>query len=301
MLRIVEAHNRFQGHKGFTGHRGRLGRLATLFVAVATSASVNVAAQQPAPQPATPQQPYEPTIGQAGKDVVWVPTPHELVEKMLDMAAVTPQDVVMDLGSGDGRNIIAAARRGARAIGVEYNPDMVALSRRLAAQAGVADKATFIEGDMFSADISQASVMALFLLPDNLDKLRDKFLKLRPGSRIILNTFGIHDWQPDATEKIEGDCSSWCTAMLYIVPAQVAGTWKLPQGELTLSQQYQVVTGALTSGGKPVPIVNGKLKGDQLSFTAGGTDYSGTVVGSRIEGVAVNGGARQNWTAARGR
>ena len=129
--------------------------------------------------------PFEPTPGQAGKDVVWVPTPPELVEKMLDMAKVTPQDIVMDLGSGDGRNVIAAAKRGARAIGFEFNPDMVALSRRLAQEAGVPDRATFVEGDMFEADISKATVLALFLLPSNLDKLAPKFLALKPGTRIV--------------------------------------------------------------------------------------------------------------------
>src|SRR6187549_939619 len=132
---------------------------------------------------------YEPQSGQAGKDVVWVPTPPELVENMLDMAKVTPQDIVMDLGSGDGRNVIAAAKRGARAYGFEFNPEMVALSRRKAQEAGVADRATFIEGDMFEADISKATVMALFLLPSNLDKLAPKFLALRPGTRIVNNTF----------------------------------------------------------------------------------------------------------------
>lgn len=251
-------------------------------------------------QQAATQKPFEPTVGQAGKDVVWVPTPPELVEKMLDMAAVTPQDVVMDLGSGDGRNIIAAAKRGARAVGVEYNPDMVALSQRLAREAGVADKATFVEGDMFAADISNATVLALFLLPDNLDKLRDKFLRLRPGTRIVLNTFGIHEWEADETEKIGGDCASWCTAMLYLVPAQVAGTWKLPQGELMLNQQFQMVSGTLTSGGKSVPVSSGKLRGDHITFTAGGTEYTGRVAGNRIEGVAVAGGNRQSWSAARG-
>jgi SAM-dependent methyltransferase len=132
----------------------------------------------------TAQKPYEPEIGQGGKDVVWVPTPPALVvDKMLDMASVSKDDLVMDLGSGDGRNIIAAARRGARAIGVEYNPDMVALATRLADEAGVSGRATFIEGDMFTADISKATVMALFLLPDNLEKLRDTFLALAPGTR----------------------------------------------------------------------------------------------------------------------
>src|SRR5829696_6772237 len=137
-------------------------RSFTLSLLVVLLAAAHAAAQQPT---------YEPTPGQAGKDVVWVPTPQELVEKMLDMAKVGPQDIVMDLGSGDGRNVVAAAKRGARAYGFEYNPDMVALSRRRAEEAGVADKATFIQGDMYEADISKATVLALFLLPSNLDKL----------------------------------------------------------------------------------------------------------------------------------
>ena len=145
-------------------------------------------------------------LGQAGKDVVWVPTPPELVEKMLDMARVTPQDVVIDLGSGDGRNVISAAKRGARAIGVEYNPDMVALSRQKAQEAGVADRATFIEGDMYEADISKATVLALFLLTSNLDKLAPKFLALKPGTRIVNNTFHVTNWEADASETIEGTC-----------------------------------------------------------------------------------------------
>lgn len=252
-------------------------------------------------QQAHPQtKPFEPTVGQAGKDVVWVPTPPELVEKMLDMAKVTPQDVVMDLGSGDGRNIIGAARRGARAVGVEYNPDMVALSQRLAREAGVADKATFIQGDMFEADISNATVLALFLLPDNLTKLRDRFLHLKPGTRLVLNTFGIPDWEADVTETVAGECVSWCTSLLYFVPAQVAGTWKLPQGELTLTQTFQKVAGTLSSGGSSSAISNARLHGDQLKFTAGGTEYSGRVAGDRIEGVSINGSSKRAWTASRG-
>ena len=164
----------------------------------------------------TPQQDFKPTSGQPGKDVVWVPTSPALVEKMLDLAKVTADDFVMDLGSGDGRMVIAAAKRGARAIGVEYNPEMVKLSRRLAAEAGVAERATFIEGDMFEADISKATVLALFLLPDNLQRLEPKFRALRPGTRIVVNTFGIPDWKEEAKEEIT-DCSSWCTAMLYRV------------------------------------------------------------------------------------
>ena len=236
-----------------------------------------------APSAFAQEKPFEPVVGQAGKDVVWVPTPPELVEKMLDMAKVTPQDVVMDLGSGDGRNIIAAAKRGAVAIGVEFNPDMVALSNRTAREAGVADKARFIEGDMYTADISKATVMALFLLPDNLRKMTDKFLALRPGSRLVLNTFAIPEWEADETETIQGNCASWCTSLLYYVPAKVAGTWKTPQGELTLTQEFQNVTGTLTSGGKTVNVA-GKLRGEQLTLAVDGTQLVGTVNGDRIEG-----------------
>jgi SAM-dependent methyltransferase len=273
----------------------------TGFVTRCVALALLIAPSLAAAQTAQAQKPFEPTVGQAGKDVVWVPTPPELVEKMLDMAKVTPSDLVMDLGSGDGRNIVAAAKRGARAIGVEFNPDMVALSRRRAQEAGVADKATFVEGDMFTADISKASVMALFLLPDNLDKLKDKFLALRPGSRLVLNTFGIHEWEPDVTEKIEGDCASWCTAMLYIVPAQVAGTWKSAQGDLTLTQKFQVVSGSVMAGVQPQPISDGKMRGDQISFTAGGAEYTGKVSGDRIEGTRTASGKKDAWSATRGR
>jgi SAM-dependent methyltransferase len=233
--------------------------------------------------PAAAQKPFEPTVGQGGKDVVWVPTPPALVERMLDMAKVTPDDVVMDLGSGDGRNIIAAARRGARAIGVEYNPEMVALSNRMAADAGVSGKATFIEGDMFTADISNATVMALFLLPNNLERLRDTFMKLRPGTRMVLNTFGIPDWDADATEHVEGDCVSWCTALLYYVPARVAGTWATTLGTLELTQSYQVVIGTLTHLGKTSK-VTGKLRGTELTLDAEGQAITGTVAGDKIDG-----------------
>jgi SAM-dependent methyltransferase len=241
---------------------------------------VLVASTAPA---AAQQRPFEPTVGQAGKDVVWVPTPPELVDKMMEMAKVGPNDIVMDLGSGDGRNIIAAAKRGATAIGVEFNPDMVELSNRLAKEAGVAGKATFIQGDMFTADISKANVMALFLLPDNLRKLADKFYNLKPGSRLVLNTFAIPDWEADVTETIQGECVSWCTSLLYFVPAKVAGTWKTPQGELTLTQTFQNVTGTLTTSGKTVNVA-GKLRGEEITLTAGGTQLSGKVNGDRIEG-----------------
>ena len=245
--------------------------------------------------PAQTATTYEPTPGQAGKDVVWVPTPPELVEKMLDMAKVTPQDIVMDLGSGDGRNVIAAAKRGARAYGFEFNPEMVALSRRKAQEAGVADRATFIEGDMFEADISKATVMALFLLPSNLDKLAPKFLALKPGTRIVNNTFQVTGWEADASETVEGSCTSWCTSHLNIVPARAAGTWRLANSDLILTQEFQHVSGTLGA----TPITGGRLSGEQISFKVGDTQYVGKVSGDRMEGTATTNGKTQNWTAVK--
>ncbi len=243
---------------------------------------------------AAQEKPFEPTPGQAGKDVVWVPTPQELVEKMLDMAKVTPQDVVIDLGSGDGRNVIAAAKRGARAIGFEYNPDMVALSRRRAKEAGVADRATFVEGDMFQADISKATVLALFLLPSNLDKLAPKFLTLRPGTRIVNNTFNVTGWDADVSETIEGTCTSWCTAMLNIVPARVAGTWRMGSNDLTLSQDFQKVSGTLGTAA-----VTGRLNGEQITFKVGDTEYTGKLTGDKMEGTSTTNGKSQSWSAVK--
>ena len=243
---------------------------------------------------------FQPIVGQEGKDVVWVPTPPVLVEKMLDMAKVTPQDFVMDLGSGDGRNIIAAAKRGARALGVEYNPSMVELSTRTAQQEGVGDRAKFVQGDMYEADISQATVLALFLLPENLRKLMPKFLDLKPGTRIVANHFGIDGWEADETGRTEGDCMAWCTALLYIVPAKVAGTWKLPSGELTLEQKFQTVSGSFASGGSTVPVRNGKLNGDQISFAIGDAEYAARVSGDAMQGT-VKGSSHGSWSATRGK
>jgi SAM-dependent methyltransferase len=241
---------------------------------------------------------FQPVPGQPGKDVVWVPTPYSLLEKMLDMAAVTPKDYVIDLGSGDGRNVIAAAKRGARALGVEFNPDMVELSRRNAIKEGVADRARFVEGDMFAADISKATVLALFLLPDNLRRLTPKFVDLRPGTRIVLNGFPIPEWSPDETQTVQGDCGNWCTSHLYYVPAKVAGTWRMPQGVLTLEQNFQKVTGTLAQGNNKTPISDVRLKGDQFSFTALGSHYEGRVNGEVISG-EVKGATNGRWTATR--
>jgi len=226
--------------------------------------------------------PFTPEVGQPGKDVVWVPTPEPLVEKMLDLAKVGRDDFVIDLGSGDGRNVIGAARRGARALGVEYNPDMVELSRRKAAEAGVSDRATFERGDMYQADISRATVMALFLLPSNLLQLRPKFLALAPGSRIVSNTFLIADWTPDASTSLEEACEMWCEAHLWIVPAQAGGRWRMRGGELTLTQAFQKLTGTMTTDGTAAP-VTGTLRGEDVELTSGATVWRGRIRSGALE------------------
>src|SRR5690349_19089770 len=167
---------------------------------------------------------FQPEVGQPGKDVVWVPTPQVLVDKMLDMAKLTPKDYLMDLGSGDGRTVITAAKRGARATGIEYNPEMVKLSQSNAKNAGVGERAEFRKADLFETDLSKATVITMFLLPDINLKLRPKLLKLKPGTRVVSNTFTMGDWKPDETSSPKNCDSSWCTALLWIIPAQVAGT-----------------------------------------------------------------------------
>ena len=231
-------------------------------------------------------QEFQPQVGQEGKDVIWVPTPQALVDKMLDMAKVTAKDYVIDLGSGDGRTVITAAKRGAKALGIEYNPDMVELSRRNAAKEGVSDRASFVKADLFESDFSQAQVITMFLLPDINIRLRPKILNLKPGTRIVSNSFTMGDWSADETATVKEGCVSYCTALLWIVPAKVEGTWQTPQGELTLKQTYQMITGTLKSGNSSTAIANGKLNGDQISFSAGGNEYSGRVSGNAIEGVA---------------
>src|SRR5919197_822241 len=208
-----------------------------LFLALVFSVAVGGACAQA--QPA--KQEYEPRVGQEGKDVIWVPTPQALVDKMLDMAKVTPKDYVIDLGSGDGRTVITAAKRGVKALGIEYNPDMVELSKRNAAKAGVSDKASFVKADLFESDLSQATVITMFLLPDINIRLRPKILDLKPGTRVVSNSFTMGEWKADETTTASDGCVSYCTAYLWIVPAKVAGTWKLPQGEVTFKQEFQMI------------------------------------------------------------
>ena len=239
---------------------------------------------------AAPQEPYRPKVGQPGRDAVWVPTSEAMVEKMLDHAKLTPRDFVIDLGSGDGRMIIAAAKRGARGLGVEFNPDLVELAKRAAAAAGVADKASFVQGDMYEADISKATVLALFLLPTNLEKLVPKFLELPAGTRIVVNTYWVEDWTADDTQTLESGCDSWCTSHLMIVPAKVHGTWRAANGVFSLTQRYQMVEGIFTPSNGVAQAVKGRLRGSALTLRVGETDYEGAVTGGAIEAAAKGAG-----------
>jgi methyltransferase family protein len=254
---------------------------------------------------------YTPHVGQEGKDVIWVPTPQALVDKMLDMAKLTPKDIHYDLGSGDGRTVITAAKRGAHAWGVEFNPDMAKLAERAAAKEGVSDRAKFINGDIFQTDFSKSTVVTLYLLPSLNLKLRPTILKMKPGTRVVSHAFSMDDWQPDQTENVEGR-----TAYLWIVPAQVEGTWRWnitpgqKETELTLRQQFQNVEGlARLADGKMGQVRNLKLQGDLLTFSIlevtgynGATrrDYTGHVSGDTIQGTfKIGDGSEVKWNAHR--
>jgi SAM-dependent methyltransferase len=257
---------------------------------VAVAGLTSVEAQSP--------KPYQPQEYQPGKDVVWVPTAETLVETMLNMAKVTAADYVIDLGSGDGRTVIAAARRGARALGIEYNPDMVELSRRNAEKAGVAGKATFVKADLFKTDFSEATVVTLFLLPEINLRLRPRILAMKPGTRVVSNSFDMGDWAADKVVAAVGNCKTFCSAFFWIVPAKVEGTWQLGEARLVLEQKYQTLKGTLTSGNVVAP-VKGRLTGAEIGFSAGGTDYKGVVSGDVMEGKSTAAGKEVPWRAAR--
>jgi precorrin-6B methylase 2 len=243
---------------------------------------------------------FQPEVVQEGKDGGWVPTPQELVEKMLDIAKVTPKDFLIDLGSGDGRTVITAAKRGVRAIGIEYNPNMVELSRKNAEQAGVSNMAQFLQTDLFEYDFSQATVITMFLLPDINMRLRPKILDMKPGTRIVSNTFTMQDWQSDDRAELEDEYSSWNTCYLWIVPAKVEGKWTLGGGdEIDLSQEFQMISGTITLNKKNVPISEGRLRGTEISFKAGNDSYKGVVSGNRMEGTAVTEKGTVKWNATR--
>ncbi len=241
-----------------------------------------VNAQQPAKD-------YEPHVGQAGKDVIWVPTQLAMVNRMLDTAKLTAADIHYDLGSGDGRAVITAAKRGATAFGVEYNPDMVELSKKNAEKEGVTAKATFVKADLFETDFSKATVITMFLLSDINYRLRPKILDMKAGTRVVSNTFDMGDWEADEKFEVTEGCSSYCRGFFWVVPAKVDGAWKMGDSEITLKQTYQKFTGTVKKGNVVAPITNSKLTGDSISFTAGGTTYTGKVSGNKIEGNAGSG------------
>ena len=247
-------------------------------------------------QPST----YEPQEWQPGKDVIWLPTAQLMVERMLDMAKVTPNDFVIDLGSGDGRTVIAAAKRGASALGIEYNPDMVELSKRNATREGIGERAQFMQADLFETDFSKGTVITMFLLAELNLKLRPKILGLKPGTRVVSNTFDMGEWQDDETSTLDTKtgCGFHCIAHLWIVPARVEGQWKSSAGDLALAQQFQMVSGTLrTNAG--LRALNGKLRGDEFSFTADGVAYVGHVNTLGIEGTVASGAKTSKWRATR--
>ena len=279
----------------------RLPATITGLVLVALFLVTSHATEQPLP---------EPEIGQEGKDVPWVPTPDVLVDKMLEMAAVTPDDVVIDLGSGDGRTVIAAARLGARAVGVELEENLVAISQQKAEEEGVSDRTEFHATDLFEFDLSPATVITMFLLPDINYRLRPDLLELTPGTRIVSNTWdfggaeGDPDapgWLPDETVVLD-PCPTWCTSLLWVVPATVEGTWQLGESEMELEQQFQIVSGQLRFENRLIAVEQGRLRGSEITFEADGTHYTGTVDGPIIRGVAktLDGGS-VNWQATQHR
>jgi len=248
---------------------------------------------------------YKPSVGQSGKDVVWVPTPEQLVERMLTMAQVTPKDVVIDLGSGDGRTVIAAAKRGADAMGIEYNPDMVTLSQRAAEREGVSARARFMKADIFESDYSKATVITMYLLPGLNLKLRPKLLEMKPGTRLVSHQFTMDDWQPDETSYFD-----FRPAYLWIVPAKTQGAWRMDapgfQGvELSIEQTYQRIKGQIEMGGNiKAGLRDARLWGDAISFTAVDAkgvsrDFTGRVDGAKMSGTVRTGNETANWTAAR--
>lgn len=252
---------------------------ATLcLLAFSTAGHAQTASQE------TANAPFTPMLGQEGKDVIWVPTPQELVDLMLDMAELKPDDTLVDLGSGDGRTVISAAQRGIRAHGIEYNPDMVALSNSAAHTAGVADRVSFKQADIFESDFSSASVVTLFLLPNLNVKLRPTLLAMKPGTRVISNAFTMGDWEPDEVGETSKNCASYCKAYKWVIPANVQGTWTLNNGTLTLNQTYQKLDGTLNDGKTEHEVQEGRVLGTQVTFRANNQNYSATLNGSTLQG-----------------
>jgi hypothetical protein len=232
---------------------------------------------------------YKPQVGQSGKDVVWVPTPDELVNRMLTMARVTPKDYVVDLGAGDGKIAIAAGKNfGATALGIEYNPDMAKLAQCFVEAAGVTDKVRIIQGDIFKEDFSKATVVTMYLLPELNLCVRHRLLAMAPGTRVTSHAFTMGDWEADEHAQ-----SEYRNAYLWIVPARVGGTWNFRGGNadfsVTLTQSFQKIGGEATVAGRKQPLVGTSLQGDSLRFAfandKGVTQhFTGTVRGNAING-----------------
>lgn len=252
---------------------------------------------------------YVPHQGQAGKDVIWVPTPNSLVRAMLDKAKVGPGDFLVDLGSGDGRIVIEAAKRGAKAIGIEYNPDMVRLSEEAAKREGVANKAKFYNMDLFEYDFSEATVVSMYLLSELNLRLRPKLLEMKPGTRIVSNTFNLGAWQSDAEiyadsgidnnpDKNDAVHNRDWIGYYWVVPAKVEGTWKFKDGNLILEQKFQLFHGNYTYDGKSVRVEDGKLTGNEITFSIDGVTYTGNVKNKKMTGISTDGITNKNWEAS---
>ena len=288
-----------------TAHNNTTLRALFKMMAAACLSAVTLAAPLAQAQPAKPAAGanYEPQVGQDGKDVIWVPTTPMIIERMMRMAQVTPRDLVVDLGSGDGRVAIAAAKDyGARARGLEYNPDMVALSKREATKAGVADRVSFEQADIFATDFSNASVVTMYLLPNLNLQLRPTLLKMKPGTRVASHQFDMGDWEPDEQADLSGrQCYFW------IVPAQVSGNWKVKTAatsavitrefELTLRQSFQKVSGTHTIPTGKSSLREPRLRADQLQFALVDDkgvmhEFDGTVAGTKISGHVKSAGGR---------
>jgi hypothetical protein len=252
------------------------------------------------------EAPYQPVRAQAGKDVIWIPTSQSLVDEMLTMAKVTSKDLVYDLGSGDGIIAVTAGKKfGARAIGIEFNPQMAEHATQLAKKEGVADKVSFINGDIFAEDFSKATVVTMYLLPELNLRLRPTLLDMPPGTRIVSHAFSMQEWQPDQTSTAGSG-----SAYLWIVPAKVAGEWDLKglegaaPGKLTLKQSFQQVGGTLTVAGVSQPLLGVQLSADKLSFSFLGADkvmqsITATVTAGNLSGMHTANGSTKAVEAKR--
>lgn len=255
--------------------------------------------------PAAAQKPYEPQVGQAGKDVIWVPTPDEVVDRMLRMAQVTPNDYVVDLGAGDGKIAIAAAKKfGARALGIEYNAEMAKHAQGNVEKAGVAGKARIVQGDIFVSDFSQATVITMYLLPALNLKLRPQILSMRPGTRVTSHSFSMEDWEPDETSSMDGK-----RAYFWVVPANVNGNWTLEAGgerhDLNFEQKFQKIDGSVALGAMQAGLRDTRLRGIAINFAYVDNngvrrDFSGRITGSRMEGAfRADNGSEGRWSAVK--